>query len=83
MEGAECSSQGLKRCDDFRILSIVACLEIPKDHHFNEIEQGHSLFAAQLRQPTIEVTAYRHELFRKPFLLIVASGFKIDAVCRA
>jgi hypothetical protein len=83
MEGAESSSQGLKRCDDFRILSIVACLEVSIDHHFDEVEQGHSLIAAQLRQLAIEVTAYRHELFRKPFLLIVASGFKIDAVRRA
>ena len=83
MEGAERSPQGLQRRDDFRILPIAAALEVTKDHHFNEIEQGHGLFAAQLGQFTIEVTAHRHELHRKPFLLIVASGFEIDAVSRA
>jgi hypothetical protein len=82
MEGAERSPQGLQRCHDFRILPVAASLEVAKDHHFNEIEQGHGLLAAQLRQFAIEFSAHRHELYRKPFLLIVASGFEIDAVIR-
>ena len=83
MEGAERSSQGLQCRHDFRILSVAASLEVTKDHHFDEIEQGHGLLAAQLRQLAIEVAAHRHELYRKPFLLIVAPGFEIDAVSRA
>jgi hypothetical protein len=61
-------------------LPIAAILEVTKDDYFNEIKQGRGLFAAQLRQFAIEVAAHGHELFRKPFLLIVASGFEINAV---
>jgi hypothetical protein len=58
-------------------------VEVTENHHFNEIEEGHSLLAAQLLQFTIEISAYRHELYGQPLLLIVAPGFEIDTVSRA
>jgi hypothetical protein len=83
MEGAEHSSQGLQRRHDFRILPVAASLEVTKDDYLDEIKQSHGLVAIQLRQLAIQVAAHRHELYRKPFLLIVAPGFEIDAVSRA
>jgi hypothetical protein len=80
MEGAERSSQGLQCRHDFRILPVAASLKVTKDDYFDEIKQGHGLLAAQLRQLATEVAAHGHELFCKPFLLIVAPGFEIDAV---
>jgi len=82
MEGTECSPQGLQRRHDLRILPIASALEVTKDHHFNEIEEGHGLFVAELGQFTIEIPAYRHELHRQPLLLIAAPGFEIDTVGR-
>jgi hypothetical protein len=45
MEGTERSPQGLQRRHDFRILPVSAPLEVTKDDYFDEIKQGHSLFA--------------------------------------
>jgi hypothetical protein len=64
-------------------LPVTAAVKVTENHHFNEIEEGHSLLASQLLQLTIEIPAYRHELHGQPLLLIVAPRFEIDAVSRA
>jgi predicted DNA-binding protein YlxM (UPF0122 family) len=69
--------------DDFSILSVAASLEVTKDDDFDKIKQSHGLLAAQLGQLVIEVAAHRHELFCKPFLLIVTPGFEINAISGA